>query len=101
MVQPPDRAGQRVTYVIRTAVKIYVQPAGLRADGEIQSLKVSGDTPSSSIEATFVNTGSRHLVTEGALEIRHADNTLVSRVPLPPVYALPGAQHTVRIPMPK
>jgi len=99
-VQPADRSAQRVTYVIRTAVKIYVQPAGLRADGEIQSLKVS-DNQSSMIEAMFVNTGSRHLVTEGALEIRQADNKLVSRVPLPPVYALPGAQHMVRIPMPR
>jgi P pilus assembly chaperone PapD len=99
-VQPAERSAQRVTYVIRTAVKIYVQPAGLRADGEIQSLKVS-DNQSSMIEAMFVNTGSRHLVTEGALEIRQADNKLVSRVPLPPVYALPGAQHMVRIPMPR
>ncbi len=105
-VQPAERPGQRITYVVRTAVKIYVLPAGLRADGEIQSLRVSGDSlqgqgRADAIEVQFNNTGTRHVVTEGALEIRQADNKLVSRVPLPPVYALPGAQHTVRIPMPK
>jgi P pilus assembly chaperone PapD len=104
-VQPAERSGQRITYVVRTAVKIYVQPAGLRAEGEIQSVRVSDSLPgqgkASSIEVQFSNTGARHVVTEGALEIRQADNKLVSRVPLPPVYALPGAQHTVRVPMPK
>jgi P pilus assembly chaperone PapD len=103
-VQPAERSGQRITYVVRTAVKIYVQPAGLRADGEIPSLRISGDSlpgQDKAIEVLFSNTGTRHVVTEGAIEIRQADNKLVSRVPLPPVYALPGAQHTVSIPMPK
>ena len=104
-VQPADRGGQKVTYVVRTAVKIYVQPAGLRADGEIQSVRVvsqpkPGDAPES-VEVLFSNTGMRHVVTQGALEIRQADNTVVSRVPLPPVYALPGANHTVRVALPK
>jgi P pilus assembly chaperone PapD len=105
-VQPGENAGQRVTYVVRTAVKIYVLPAETRANGEIQTLRIAdhelpGGTIASSIEVLFCNTGTRHVVTTGAVEIRQADNTLVSRIPLPPVYALPGAHHTARVPMPK
>jgi hypothetical protein len=57
-------------------------------------------TKASTIEVTFSNTGTRHIVTEGALEVRKADNSIVTKVPLPPVYALPGARHSARVPMP-
>lgn len=105
-VQPAERAGQRVAYVIRTAVKIYVQPAGLIAEGEIESLRVQVDSAVrgrriSTLELAFVNTGARHVVAQGAIEVRTADNTLVQRIPLPTVYALPGARHAVRVPVPK
>ena len=105
-VQQSERAGQRVAWVVRTAVKIYVQPSGLRAGGEIEGLRVaadgtSHDSTASVVEVLFSNTGTRHLVTEGALEVRRADNTVVTRVTLPAVYALPGAHHVVRVPMPK
>ena len=104
-VHPADRAAQRVAYVVRTAVKIYVQPPGLSADGEIEGVRVavdstSRDSTASVIEVLFSNTGTRHVVAQGALEVRTADNTTVSRVPLPTVYALPGARHVVRVPMP-
>lgn len=101
-VQPVQRGGQTVSYVLRTAVKIYVQPPGLRADGEIEGLRVvadSGKAPSS-IEVAFANIGTRHVVAEGALEVRRPDNSVVTRVPLPNVYALPGARQSVRVPLP-
>jgi P pilus assembly chaperone PapD len=105
-VHASDRTGQRVAYVVRTAVKIYVQPSGLRADGEIEGIRIAADSASrdstmSMVEVLFSNTGTRHVVAQGALEVRHADNTFVTRVPLPPIYALPGARHGVRVPMPK
>ena len=101
--QAGEHLGQKVTYMIRTAVKIYVQPEGLRTEGEIQTLRVATDSAStaSSIEVTFCNTGAKHVVTEGVLEVRQADNRVVTKIPLPPVYALPGAHHTVKVPMPK
>ena len=34
------------------------------------------------------------------LEVRRPDNTTVHRLPLPTVYALPGARHSVRVPLP-
>lgn len=105
-VQPTDRSGQRVTYVVRTAVKIYVQPTGLVPGGEIEALRVateapSRDAPPTTVEMVFSNTGTRHVVANGSLEIRTTANALVSRLPLPTVYALPGARHVVRVPLPR
>jgi hypothetical protein len=40
-------------------------------------------------------------VAEGLLEVRRPDNAVVTRLPLPSVYALPGARQAVRIPMPE
>lgn len=105
-VQPAERDGQRVSYVLRTAVKIYVQPPGLRAEGEIAGLRIVADSvgkgrPASGIEVAFENTGTRHVVAEGLLEVRRPDNAVVTRLPLPSVYALPGARQAVRIPMPE
>jgi P pilus assembly chaperone PapD len=103
-VEPTERAGQRLNYVLRTAVKIYVMAPGLRADGEIDAVRLVADSGaargSQGVEVAFANTGTRHVVAEGALEVRRTDNTLVTRVPLPNVYALPGARQFVRVPMP-
>lgn len=104
-VHPVDRGGQRVSYVVRTAVKIYVQPAGLEPGGEIEALRFGADSTTGArgreaLEMVFSNTGTRHVVANGSLEIRTAENALVRRIPLPPVYALPGARHIVRVPMP-
>jgi P pilus assembly chaperone PapD len=104
-VQPTERQGQRIAYVVRTAVKIYVQPAGLTTDGEIDVLRLVTDSAApkqkpSAVEVQFANTGTRHVVARGTLEVRQPDNSVVSRIPLPPVYALPGARHAVRVPVP-
>lgn len=103
-VQPGEQAGQRVAYVLRTAVKIYVQPPGLRAEGEIADFRMvpddAGRDAPARVELAFANTGTRHVVAEGVLEVRRPDNALVARVPLPNVYALPGARHAVRVPLP-
>ncbi|HEX9563303.1 MAG TPA: hypothetical protein VF981_05000 [Gemmatimonadaceae bacterium] len=103
-VQSVERGSQRVAYVLRTAVKIYVQPPGLRAEGEIAELRLVSDSAdggtSAGIEVAFANTGTRHVVAGGLLEVRRPDNAVVARVPLPDVYALPGARQAVRVRMP-
>lgn len=104
-VQSGERMGQRVSYVVRTAVKIYVQTAGLVSDGEIETLRLVEDTAAhhakqKSVEVEFANTGTSHLTARGLLEVRKPDNTTVHRLPLPTVYALPGAKHAVRVPLP-
>lgn len=103
-LQPVERDGQRIAYVVRTAVKIYVEPANLTTEGEIDSLRVVPDSTNAtaqSVEVSFSNTGGRHLIAQGVLEVRQTDNTIVSRTPLPTVYALPGARHSVRVAMPE
>ena len=103
-VQPAEREGQRVAYVLRTAVKIYVQSPGLRAAGEIADLRLvpePADRASAArVEVAFANTGTRHVTAEGVLEVRRPDNAVVARVPLPNVYALPGARQAIRVPLP-
>lgn len=104
-VQPVERMGQRIAYLVRTAVKIYVQSPVLAADGEIQTVRVVDDSTakapgSESVEVQFANTGTMHVVAKGMLEVRRPDNTTVHRLPLPNVYALPGARHSVRVPLP-
>ena len=104
-VQPVERAGHRVAYVVRTAVKVYVQSAMLVADGEIERVRVVDDSTKDksgkeSIEVRFANTGTSHVVARGVLEVRKPDNTTVHRIPLPTVYALPGAKHAVSVPLP-
>jgi hypothetical protein len=39
-------------------------------------------------------------VARGAVEIRRPDNTVVRRLTLPDIYALPGARHVVRVTLP-
>jgi hypothetical protein len=108
--RPGMQGGQRVTYVLRTAVKIYVQRQGLRADGEITDLQTTmadtaaaRDTADSAhdIELAFTNTGARHVVAQGSVEIRRLDNSLAARVAIPDIYALPGACQVTRIRVPK
>ena len=87
-VQPVERMGQRVAYVVRTAVKVYVQSAMLVADGEIERVRVVDDSTKDksgkeSIEVRFANTGTSHVVARGMLEVRKPDNTTVHRIPLP------------------
>ncbi len=104
-VRPAGTQARRIAYVVRTAVKIYVQPVGLAAEGAIESLQLAADsTPRGSaqrcLEILFANTGQRHLVANGALEIRRTDNTVAGRLAIPTVYALPGARHAVLVPIP-
>jgi P pilus assembly chaperone PapD len=94
-----------VTYILRTAVKIYVEPPGLTADGEISAFTereepFHGDStvnPARQLELAFSNTGSRHVTARGVLEFRRADNSVAAKVAVPPMYALPGARRVARI----
>jgi P pilus assembly chaperone PapD len=108
-VQPGMNGGQRVNYVLRTAVKIYVEPSALVSDGEIADLRIAdGALPNDSssnqpshLELDFTNTGARHVVAQGTVEFRRRDNSVAARVTIPTVYALPGAHHTVKFAMPR
>jgi len=52
------------------------------------------------VEVAFQNTGSKHVVANGRVEVRRPDNTTVAVIDLPPAYALPGATMRVRATLP-
>jgi len=99
-----DASGKMVLAAVRTGVKVYAVPSGLRAVGEVSEVEVeSSDAAhsSSSLAAvTFRNTGERHLRAHGHLEIRRTDETVVATLPLPLLQTLPGAAMTARVALP-
>jgi P pilus assembly chaperone PapD len=107
VVEP--RPDQHLTYVLRTAVKIYVDPPGMHAKGEISALRlVDADSetggPSSStkqIEFEFANTGLQHLASRGTVEFRRPDNSVAARMEVPTLYALPGARQVQHVSVPR
>ena len=112
-VQPRTVGGRNVAYVIRTATKVYVQPAAaLASKGEVVALTIAepaGDsTRADSAKARgpeltleFQNTGGKHLVTPGEVQFRRADNSIAATVKLPILYTLPGAKSVARVALPK
>jgi P pilus assembly chaperone PapD len=103
----PRTAGDRgIRNVIRTATKIYVQAEGLTASGEVVALRPAmmllKDKPDSVVafEVGFANTGQRHLVAKGEIQIRRGDNTVVVSLPVPPLYVLPGANGRTKVALP-
>ena len=102
-VQPRVVAGRSVSYLIRTAVKLYVVPSDASAEGEIAEMAVRPAPASGadSLEVVFRNTGGRHLIAGGTLELRRGDNSVAAKVELPSLYALPGARSRTRVALPR
>lgn len=107
-VQPRTVGGRNVAYVIRTATKVYVEPAAApSAKGEVTSLAIQpvvGDSTrkgASDIVLEFTNTGGRHLKAPGEVQFRRPDNSIAATVTMPISYTLPGARMATRAPMPK
>lgn len=96
---PTQRSG--MNYVIRTAVKVYVEPAGTQLAGEITDMNVLPSPDGEQLEVWFRNSGTRHYVAKGAVEFRRADNSVAAKIALPDYYVLPGAAQRVMILMPK
>jgi P pilus assembly chaperone PapD len=104
---PQTEAGGRVLlYRLRTGVKVYATPQGLSVDGAVTDVAIRAANASSAgelkdtVAVAFQNTGSKHVIARGRVEVRRADNTTVSVVELPAAYALPGATMRVRAALP-
>ena len=100
-------AGRTLLYRLRTGVKVYAMPRGLTLDGQVADVAMhAGTSPDSTgqlkdtVEVAFQNTGTKHVVARGKVEIRRPDNTTVAVVELPLAYALPGATMRVRAAIP-
>ena len=103
--QPQTQAnGRTLVYTLRTGLKVYAAPAGLRVDGEVSDLAVAPRTTDRGTDyeatVTFRNTGEKHVIARGRVELRRDDNSLVATVPLQAVYALPGAEMRVKALLP-
>lgn len=103
--QPVKQAGGRtLVYTLRTGMKVYVAPAGLRMEGEVTDVRVTAlrasRTASHEAQVTFRNTGGLHVAATGRIEIRRDDNSLVAVTPLPAMHALPGAESVAKVRLP-
>jgi len=97
--------GRTLLYRLRTGVKVYAATAGLTMNGQVADVAVHAAARDSAnakdtVEVAFENTGTKHVVGRGRIEVRRPDNTTVAVVELPPAYALPGATMRVRAALP-
>jgi P pilus assembly chaperone PapD len=106
--QPVKQPGGRtLVYTLRTGMKVYVAPTGLRTEGEVTDVRVvaargirgASATPPEA-QVTFRNTGQLHVSATGRIEIRREDNSLVAVTPLPAMHALPGAETVAKVRLP-
>jgi len=83
-----------VTINTRMGLKVYVAPASSEPGGEVTDLTIAPPATgsgASTLTVTYRNDGNKHVMANGRLEIRRDDNSIVTTVDLPSVYALPGA----------
>jgi P pilus assembly chaperone PapD len=95
--------GRTLVYRLRTGMKVYVMPSGLTADGQVTDVAIHSASVANAkdtVEVAFQNTGTKHVVGRGRVEIRRPDNTTAAVVELPLAYALPGATMRVRAQLP-
>lgn len=93
VVQPSGTS----TAATRSSVPLYVTPSGLNTDGEVSDMFVRGD----SLVVNFRNTGKLRSDVVGEVQVRLADDSLVTVVPLEAATVLAGSERQWRIRMPK
>ena len=110
----PDKQGSFITIEIRTGVKVYVhRPEPVRAgkvDGGLVQFAWRQVSPGSASRDSvrfreavvrFLNTGTAHLRVATKVEIRSADNKLLTTVKGPEAAMTPGALRLVHVPLPE
>ena len=84
---PKAVAGSQIAYVIRTGVKVYVEPQNAARAGDIDDV-VRTTAPASATDSTrvpalgivFRNSGQAHLKPRGAVEVRDESNALLAKL---------------------
>lgn len=92
-----------VTVNMRMGLKVYVLPTSAVSGGEVTDVVVRPGTDaldSTMVTITYRNDGNRHVQAKGRLEVRRDDNTVVTSLPLPSVYALGGAMMQAKAALP-
>ncbi|HEX2778172.1 MAG TPA: hypothetical protein VHM30_01660 [Gemmatimonadaceae bacterium] len=105
------RAGEIVAMQVRPHVPVVAPDSVLireSPDDPGRMVKAPGDSARKAVADTtrqelllaFGNSGTRHHVARGSLELRRPDNSVAGRVPLPNLYSLPGTTQWVTVPLP-
>ena len=84
---PKAAAGSQITYVIRTGIKVYVEPQRAVKVGDIDDVAMT-TAPASASDSTrvpalsviFRNSGKAHLKPKGGVEVRDENNNMVARL---------------------
>jgi P pilus assembly chaperone PapD len=106
---PRATAGQsQITYVIRTGVKVYVEPRNAERVGDIDDVVLT-TAPASETDTTrvralgvvFRNSGKAHLKPKGAIEIRDENNVVAAKLEIAEFYITPAAVRRQLLPLPK
>lgn len=90
-----------ITYIIRTGIKVYVEPVRAARLGDVDSVRlVTGDT-ASTVDVYFRNAGNAHLKPRGVVEIRSANNETVANLEIKEFPIVPDGIRRLSLPMPK
>jgi hypothetical protein len=88
-------------FTVRTGVKVYVHQVGAIAGAELEPVGVDRDDNGRHVvRALLHNTGGSHLIARGTLDLRDAAGTLVARIPVADLYALPLARRRLAVTLP-
>ncbi len=108
--RPPAVRQSHLNYLVRTGVKVYVEPPQARRDAAIEGVQVVDSTalvPGSKRRLTmqvaqilFRNTGQAHLLVKGTVNLRHADGSDFSTIDVPEFPMVPGAVRRVDVMLP-
>jgi P pilus assembly chaperone PapD len=108
----PKNSG--LQYIVRTGVKVYIQPAGLKRGASI--MKMAVESPGSRLASSprgslsppvkqqiairFNNDGEVHLFAKGQIEIRRLDNSVALQIPIAEFPMLSGAVRQLLLDVP-
>jgi P pilus assembly chaperone PapD len=107
--EPPKASStqSQITYVIRTGVKVYVEPETAKREGDVDSVSVvqlnaspTDSTKVPGVSVLFHNTGQAHLKPNGAVEVRSADNQVVAKMDISEFPIAPGDTRRINLALP-
>ena len=109
--EPPKASSNNqssITYVMRTGVKVYVEPENAARLGDVDSVLIThmnasatDSTQVPAIALLFHNTGQAHLKPSGAIEVRSADNQIAAKLTLEEFPIAPGDVRKLVLALPK
>ena len=108
--EPPRASGtqSQITYVIRTGVKVYVEPQTAERAGDIEDVALmkvrASETDTTLVPAlgvVFKNAGAAHLKPKGAVELRDENNKVVAKLDITEFPITPNGVRRVVLMLPK